>query len=445
MMAPGRHRTRIAGDAFGAFALPDEVSFVVARAAEGRLESTAGRSYVDHVLGSGPMVLGHSRPEVNEALRRQIDRGTTSYLLNEPAIRLADKINQLVPCAESVKLVGDGASATFYALRLARAYTGRERILKFDGGYHGYHDYSVSTGDACLPASAADGRRAECLRAGIPRAVAETVLSAPFNDLDATREIVYRHRDDIAAIIVEPVQRAVLSAPGFLQGLRGLATETGSILIFDELVTGFRLALGGAQEAEKVTPDLCALGKILGGGLPLAAVAGPEEMLSLATPGAESASSHAFISGTFNGNPLAAVAGLATLTVLEETDALRQVHSAGQVIKHEFARLAEKHSIALQMIGPDPFPEPVFGREPVTDYASYLRTDRAAARRFGIELIRRGVFVNPGAKMYLSSAHTDADLEQTVAAADEALKFMTAAGLFDRPEEEHAPTGGPRP
>jgi glutamate-1-semialdehyde 2,1-aminomutase len=406
----------IAGGVFGSFRLPSDLDFTVASAEAGHVRATDGREFVDHVLASGPMLLGHSNARVGQALLDQLKRGTTSYLMNEPALELAECVVRHVPCAETVKLLGDGASATFYALRLARAFTGRPLVLKFEGGYHGYHDYSLQSFN---PPPGANGPRADS--AGIPPEISGSVLVAPFNDLGGVRAVVERHGDRLAAIIVEPVQRAILPRDGFLQGLREQAYRCGALLVFDEIVTGFRLALGGAQEWFGVTPDLCALGKVLGGGLPLAALAGRADVLHLATPGQAPAGQQVFISGTLNGNPLSAAAGLATLRELEETDALATAHAHGKAVRSGLLALARKHGLPLQVIGPDPFPEPVFASHEIVDYATYMKSDRALSRAFGLELIRRGVFVNPGAKMYLSSAHTAADIERTLSAANEAL------------------------
>ena len=410
-----RAKAIIPGGGFGTFKLPDDLDFVLDRAHGSRLISLDGREFVDHVLSSGPVVLGHGHPDVLEALWEQLSRTTTSYVLNQPAIELADQICRLVPCAESVKLLGDGSSATFYALRLARALTGRSKIIKFEGGFHGYHDVVLHN----MKPVAAGSPLPQPDSAGIPAGVADDVLIAPFNDAAAVAKLLAEH--EVAAVIVEPVQRAIEPAPGFLAGLKSLTSAAGALLVFDELVTGFRLDIGGAQSYYGVTPDLCALGKILGGGLPLAAVAGRGDVMALATPGRAVEQGGIWLSGTLNGNPLAAAAGLATLRVLTTTDALGRAHEYGRRLRTGIAEIARHRSVPLQVIGPDPAFEPVFGEHLITDYLSYTRADLAAGRRFGLELVRRGVFVNPGAKWYTSSAHTDDDLEITLAAVDAAL------------------------
>jgi glutamate-1-semialdehyde 2,1-aminomutase len=404
----------IPGGCFGAFKLPDEIAFIVSRGEGSRVITTDGRALIDFVLGSGPMVIGHAHPRVVAAVQEQIARGTTFYAINDVALRLAARITELVPCAEAVKFVGDGAEATFYALRLARAFTGRELVLKFEGGYHGHHDYALhglkAAREANYPLAQPDS-------SGIPAGVSTTVLIAPYNDLETTIELVKPVADRLAAIIVEPVQRSLLPKPGFLDGLQTLCVRTGALLVFDEVVTGFRLALGGAQETFGVTPDLCALGKVIGGGLPLAAVAGRRDVLELTVPDRPVDGRSVYMNGTLNGNAIAAAAGLTTLDVLAEENVPARLIDIGQKLARGFAECARKLDIPLQMIGPPSFPEPVFGEDDVYDYRSYAATDRAAAGQFGLELIKRDVFVHPASKMYISSVHDDDQIETACSAA----------------------------
>jgi len=411
----------IPGDCFGAFKLPDEVAFIVSRGEGSRVITTDGRALIDFVLGSGPMVIGHAHPRVVAAVQEQIARGTSFYAINDVALHLADRITELVPCAEAVKFVGDGAEATFYALRLARAFTGRELVLKFEGGYHGHHDYALhglkAVRGANYPLAQPDS-------SGIPAGVSATVLIAPYNDLDTTVELVEPVAERLAAIIVEPVQRSLMPKPCFLDGLRTLCERTGALLVFDEVVTGFRLALGGAQEAFGVTPDLCALGKVIGGGLPLAAVAGRRDVLELTVPDRPTDGRSVYMNGTLNGNAIAAAAGLATLDVLAEENVPARLIETGRKLTLGFAEGAHKLDIPLQMIGPPSFPEPVFGEGDVCDYRSYAATNRIAARQFGLELIKRDVFVHPASKMYISSVHDDEQVETACSAALAAMRVL---------------------
>lgn len=417
----------IPGNCFGTFKLPDPVAFVAARAQGASLWTTDGREFVDCVLGSGPMMIGHAHPRVVAAIQEQAVRGTTFYAMNDVAPRLAARIAELVPCAKAVKFVSDGAEATFYALRLARAFTGRDLILKFEGAYHGHHDYSLH---GLKPSRGANYPVARPDSAGIPAALSETVLIAPYNDLEATRQLVAPIGDRLAAIIVEPIQRSLIPKPGFIAGLRDLCARTGALLIFDEVVTGFRIALGGAQEAFGVEPDLCALGKVIGGGLPLAAVAGRRDVLDLTVPDRADDGRSVYVTGTLNGNPLAAAAGLATLDIIVSEDAPKRLMEVGSKLVRGFLEAAEKLSVPLQMIGPPAFADPVFGEGEVDDYRSYAATNRSAAKEFGIELLKRGIFVHPASKLYISIAHTDQQIELACTASYDAMRTIRDNGLF---------------
>jgi glutamate-1-semialdehyde 2,1-aminomutase len=411
------------GATLGSFRLPDEVAFVVDRGEGATVWSTDRRPFVDYVLGSGPMILGHSHPRVVAAVQEQLRRGTTFYYLNEKATALAEKIVELVPCAEAVRFCGSGTEATFYALRIARAATGRDTILKFSGGYHGSHDYGLHV----LGAGGEVERESE----GIPAGVTDSVLVAPFNDLEAAQELGQANRERLAAVIVEPVQRAILPRQGFLEGLRRLCDSTGALLVFDEVVTGFRLRLGGAQEEFGVLPDLCALAKAMGGGLPIAAVAGRRELIELTVPGSDSRDRSVYMGNTLNGNPLAAAAGLATLEVLQEEDGPSRISATGTLLHQGLHEVAARLDVPLHVVGPPAFGDPMIGRGEVYDLASYSSQDLAAAKAFGLELVRRGIFVMPGFKMYVSTAHTPAQVDMTVETAYEALKAVRERGLIE--------------
>lgn len=415
------------GRCFGTFKLPDEVAFVVTRGEGARIWTTDGRSLLDYVLGSGPMVIGHCHPRVVAAIGEQAARGSTFYAMNDVAPRLAARIKRMVPCADAVKFVSDGTEATAYAMRFARAFTGRSLVVKFEGAYHGHHDYALH---GLKPISGRNYPAALPDSAGIPAEVSATLLVAPYNDIEALRALVAPFKDQIAAIIVEPVQRSIMPVEGFLPGLRVLCDQIGALLIFDEVVTGFRLALGGAQQLFNVKPDLCSLGKAIGGGLPLAAIAGRRDVLELGVPGRTDDGRSVYISGTLNGNPLAAAAGLATLDVLEEEDGPARLATVGDRIAAGFKDAAKRLSIPFQMIGPSAIPEPVFGEAAIVDAKSYAAIDRASARQFGIEMIKRGIFVNPIAKLYMSTVHDDDMIGQTCEAAFDAMKAVRDRGLL---------------
>jgi glutamate-1-semialdehyde 2,1-aminomutase len=412
----------IPGATLGSFRLPPELSFVVSHGERATIWSTDGRRYVDYVLGSGPLVLGHAHPRIVAAVQEQMARGSTYYYLNEAATELAERVVELVPCAEAVKFCGSGSEATFYAMRIARAATGRELILKFGGGFHGAQDYSQQN---LGPA----GVQPESL--GIPKSIGESVLVSPFNDLESVGRLAEANEGRIAAVVVEPVQRAIMPLPGFLHGLRDICTRIGALLIFDEIVTGFRMRLGGAQEEFRVQPDLCTLGKVLGGGLPLAAVAGPRELLELTVSGGAGRGLSAYMGNTLNGNPLSCVAGLATLDVLAEEDGCKSIGVTGDLLRRGLTEVASRLSVPLHMIGPPAFSEPVIGDGHVVDYVTYMSQDREASVEFGKELLKRGIFVNPGTKMYISTAHTSSDIDLTVEVAFDALRAVRDRGLVE--------------
>src|SRR5665213_2515502 len=285
--------------------LPGDVVIREGRGA--RVWDEDGKEYVDFLLGSGPMLVGHAHPDVTAAAQARVAQGTTFFANNRWGIELAEAIVEAVPCAAQVRFVSTGSEADLYAMRAARAYTGRDKILKFEGGYHGMSDYSLMSlapkRSANFPAAVPDS-------AGIPKSLRDEMLVAPFNNVATLESLVREHRDELAGIIVEPFQRIIPPAPGFLQALRRITAENGVPLIFDEVVTGFRLAYGGAQEYYGVEPDLCTLGKVIGGGFPLAAIAGKTEIMQHFNRDAVGEDRFLMQIGTLSGNPVAAAAGL---------------------------------------------------------------------------------------------------------------------------------------
>jgi glutamate-1-semialdehyde 2,1-aminomutase len=426
---PNEFEDPIPGRILGSHSYPDGLNFVADRGEGPLIFATDGRQFTDYVLGSGPMIVGHAHPAVVEAIREQAGRGTHLYAMNETALELAERIVKHVPCAQALKFVGDGAEATFYAMRIARAFTGRTKILKFEGGYHGHHDYGQF---GLTPTHGRNESHRQPDSAGIPAAISDTVLVAPFNDLETATSLALEHASDLAAIIVEPVQRSVPPRSDFLPGLRALCDRIGALLIFDELVTGFRLAFGGAQEIYGVIPDLCALGKVIGGGLPLAAVAGRRDLIALTVPDRAQDGRSVFLSGTLNGNSLCCAAGLATLRVLEEENGPAKIAESGRRLAAGFHDAAERLSIPFQMLGPPAFPEPIFGEEEIHDFAGHAATNQLASRQFGIEMTRRGNHVLFVAKYYLSTAHGDDHIAATCEAAYDAMRAVRDGGYLDR-------------
>lgn len=409
------------GGNVGAFQLPDELAIVIARGEGSHVYDTDGREYIDYLLGSGPMLIGHAHPAVVEAVQRQAALGSTFYTLNPLAIELAERIIDAVPCAEQVKFVSTGTEATFHALRIARTYTGKPKILKFEGGYHGVNDYAlmsaISPRQTAYPTPIPDS-------AGIPREVEADVLVSRWNDVALTRQILSEHAHEIAAVICEPLQRTLVPAPGFLTELRELTKQYGVLLIFDEVVTGFRLAYGGAQERYGVVPDLATFAKAMAGGYPMAAVVGPREILAVTSPARHGREPVAHIGGTLNGNPVAAAAGLATLDVLRAPGVYERLYSITDQLTSGLKHLAAERGIAVETPGDGPLFQVFFTDGAVTDYPSVLASNRALGRRFGIACLERGLFLNPGEKFYISLAHTDDDIARTLEIFAEALDTL---------------------
>ncbi|MEM9430787.1 MAG: aminotransferase class III-fold pyridoxal phosphate-dependent enzyme [Pseudomonadota bacterium] len=381
---------------------------VIARGEGARVWDEDGREYIDYLIGSGPMLVGHGHPEVMEAVLHQLPHGMTFFANNARGIELAEAIAAAVPCCEQVRFVTSGGEADMYAIRLARAYTGKPKILKFEGGYHGM---SAEAQMSLAPARQVNFPTPVPDSAGIPEGVAADVLVAPFNDLGATASIL-AETDDIAGIIVEPLQRIIPPAPGFLEGLRALCDRQGLLLIFDEIVTGFRLAYGGAQERYGVTPDICTLGKVIGGGFPLAALGASAEIMAHFDKAAVGTDKWLMQLGTLSGNPVAAAAGLKTLEILSrpgQYDRLRTI--GGSLIEMQAAALAA-HGIPAQICGDPTLFDIYFSDAAVTDYRTAKHQIPHRSTVWNDTLRANGVFKSPG-KLYPSLALTEADLATT--------------------------------
>ena len=398
------------------------LEFVVKEGRGAYLWDMNGRRYLDYLLGSGPMLLGHAHPAVVAAVERQMARGTSYFLLNEPAIQLAEEIVRAVPCAEQVRYTSSGSEATFFALRVARAFRKREKILKFEGGFHGAHDYGLMSvtprSPKAFPAPMADS-------AGIPHALEGEVLVAPYNDLGTAEALIDAHHDELAAVLLEPYQRTIPPAPGFLEGLRAATRRHEVPLVFDEIVTGFRFAYGGAQEFYRVVPDLAAFGKVLAGGFPLACVAGPKAIMRHFDAALEGTPDYVWQAGTFNGNAIACAAGLATLAELRRPGAYERLFKTGGRLRDGLAAAVRKHGLAAQVSGEPPVFDIFFTDRPIVDYRATLAADRERIKRFNQELLRRGA-VKAVNKIYVSLAHTDRDVDDTLEIFDQALAAIAA-------------------
>ena len=413
----------LVGGCLGSFRLPDEVATVIARGEGSKVFDVDGREYIDYILGSGPMILGHAHPAVVGAVQRQAALGSTFYVPSAPTINLAERVVEAAPCGERIRFVSSGTEATFAALRMARAQTGREKILKFEGGWHGGHDYAQQ---GTTPTEPADYPQAVPDCAGIPSAVGASVLVAPFNDTEASIRLIEASADDIAAVIVEPLQRTVPPQPGFLEALREATSRHGIALIFDEIVTGFRLAWGGAQEGYGVVPDLATYGKTISGGYPIAAVCGRADILDCGDPRrkGQGQGDYAFVSGTVNGNPIGAAAGLACLDELAQDGVYARLYEVSERLRQGLLAIGKEAGVPLQVLGDGPVLQPFFTETIILNHADSLAADAAMARLWNVEMIKRGVLCNPGGKLYLSLAHSDDDIDRTLQVAQEALAVV---------------------
>ncbi len=392
---------------------------IIARGEGSRVWDEDGNEYVDYLIGSGPMLLGHGHPEVLEAVLEQLPKGMTFFANNSKGVELAEAIVSAVPCCEQVRFVASGGEADMYAIRLARAYTGRDKILKFEGGYHGM---SAEAQMSLAPAKRVNFPQAVPDSAGIPQGVADQMLIAPFNDLEAVAALLAEHKD-IAAIIVEPLQRIVPPRPGYLQGLRDLCDAHGVLLIFDEIVTGFRLAYGGAQERYGVTPDICTLGKIIGGGFPLAALGASAEIMRHFDKDVVGADKWLMQLGTLSGNPIASAAGLKTMEILARDGAYDQLRQTGRALQKIQSEALTEAGIAHQICGDETLFDIFFTDNACRDYRSAAHDDPSTNARYNVSLRDNGVFKAPG-KLYPSLAVTDADLDLTRAAVAKAVQAL---------------------
>lgn len=399
-----RARAVLPAAGFGNF----DASMVIARGQGARVWDEDGNEYIDYLIGSGPMLLGHGHPEVMEAVLEQLPLGMTFFANNARGIELAEAIVDAVHCCEQVRFVTSGGEADMYAIRLARAYTGKPRILKFEGGYHGM---SAEAQMSLAPAREVNFPTPVPDSAGIPQGVADEMLVAPFNDLDAVAGLLDEH-DEIAAIIVEPLQRIIPARPGFLQGLRDLCDRHGVLLIFDEIVTGFRLAYGGAQERYGVTPDIVSLGKIIGGGFPLAALGASARIMAHFDKAMVGAEKWLMQLGTLSGNPVAAAAGLKTMEILRRPGQYEALRATGQRLTEMTSDALTEAGIAHRVAGDPTLFDIYFTSADPVDYRSARHDDPKCNEVWNATLRAHGVFKSPG-KMYPSLALTEEDLAQT--------------------------------
>ena len=398
--------------------LPAEI--IIREGRGGRVWDESGNRYIDFVLGSGPMLLGHAHPDVVAAVQRQVARGSTFFANNSAGIRLAEAIVEAVPCAEKVRFVSTGSEATHYAMRVARAYRKRDKIMKFEGGFHGMGDWALMS---MAPKRPGNFPQAVPDSPGIPRVLTEEMLIAPFNDAETATALIEEHADELAGVIIEPFQRLIPPKPGFLQALRDATSAHGIPLIFDEIVTGFRFAYGGAQEYYGVVPDLAALGKVVGGGYPLAAIAGRDEIMCHLDKAAVGDDEFVQQTGTLSGNPIAAEAGLATLDVLRRPGTYEKLFATGRQLMEGLSNAFKNAGIVATVLGEPPLFEVFFADGDLSNYRATLRSDMNLLRQFNALLLERGV-LKPETKIYVSLAHDADDVAEAIAAFEDAARVL---------------------
>ena len=390
----------------------------ISRARGSKIWDADGQVYVDYVLSWGPMILGHAHPKVVAAIKAATTKGTSFGAPTELEVKLGRLIQKAFPSMEQIRMVSSGTEATMSAIRLARGYTGRVKILKFDGGYHGHADsLLVRTGSGGATLGIPDS-------AGVPADFSQHTLVLPYNDLEAVHKAFDQHGREIAGLIVEPVagnMGVVPPAKGFLEGLRSITRHYESLLIFDEVITGFRVAFGGAQERYGVIPDLTCLGKIIGGGLPVGAYGGRKEVMEMIAP-----TGPVYQAGTLSGNPLAVSAGIATLKVLSKKTIYKELEKKASTLAEGLRDAAKQTGTVITQNRVGSLLSLFFAKEPVTDYASARQSDTSAYSKFFWSAIQQGVYFAPSQfeAAFLSTAHSRADIEKTIKTAYSAFRSL---------------------
>ncbi len=388
----------------------------IARASGSKLWDVDGNEFIDYVGSWGPMILGHGHEKVLEAIRRTAADGTSFGAATAREVEMAELIALLVPSIEMVRMVNSGTEATMSAIRLARAFTGREKIVKFEGCYHGHADsFLIKAGSGAMTLGIPDSP-------GVTRSTGNDTLTAQFNNLGSVEQIVDTYPKQIACVIVEPIVGNMGCVPpikGFLEGIRSLCTKHGIVLIFDEVMTGFRVAPGGAQQLYKIDPDLTTLGKVIGGGLPVGAYGGKKEIMKMIAP-----SGPVYQAGTLSGNPLAMAAGLATLRILTETPGIyTKLEEMSSRLENGFKRIIERRKLPMTQNRVGSMFTLFFTSTDVIDYATAKSSDTKKFSKYFGEMLERGIYIAPSQfeAAFISSAHTTSDIDKTIAAADESL------------------------
>ena len=397
------------GGSNGEYGIPEGDAPVIDRGAGCRVWDTDGREYLDMTMAWGAALVGHAHPKVLEAANAAAARGANFAAVTRPMVELAERIADISPCVERIRFVASGTEATMLCLRTARAATGRPKILKFEGAYHGQHPEGIAS---LVGNDPPEWPQSDPSGTGAPW-VERDVLVAPYNDLAATEQILDDHGADLAAVIVEPLHRCIPPVDGFLQGLRDAVSRHGIVLVFDEVVTGFRLALGGAQEYYGVSPDLVAYGKGLGGGFPIGAYGGRAEIMEAVNEQRLPGPNYAWSASTTGGNPVSSAAALAAIDVFSEPGVYDLLHSLGKQLRTALGQALGQADEMAQVLGDGPLAQAAFLGRQVRSHRDWLAADRQRGRAVMLELLRLGVFLNPmGTKLYLSLAHGEKEINE---------------------------------
>jgi glutamate-1-semialdehyde 2,1-aminomutase len=404
-----------------AFKAVNSKPLFITKASGSKIWDVDGNKFIDYVMSWGPLILGHAHPEVISAVKNVLKNGTSYGAPTEIEVKLAELIKKMMPSVELVRMVNSGTEATMSAIRLARAYTGRKKIIKFEGCYHGHADsFLVKAGSGAttlgIPSSP-----------GVPDEMAGLTLNAKFNDINSVEKLVKENKNEIACIIVEPVpgnMGVVLPEDDFLLKLRQICDDEKILLIFDEVITGFRLAPGGAQEFFGVKADLTTLGKIIGGGFPVGAYGGKKEIMELIAP-----SGPVYQAGTLSGNPVAMTAGYTTLKILYENRkrTYKQLEEKAKTLAENFKAIAQKNNIKIQINQIASMMTVFFAESEVRDYDTALKSDTNKFARFFNLMLENGVYLPPSQfeAMFLSTSHSDDDIEKTIIAFEKSIKKLT--------------------
>ena len=419
-----RAKNLFPGISNGEFGIIDESSVPIIQSGDGaRVWDSNGKAYIDMTMAWGSVLIGHANPVIREAAFNAAKNGTNFAALNTQMVELGDQIASISPCVEKIRFVASGTEATMLCLRLARSVSGKSKILKFEGAYHGQHPEGIAS---MVQLNDRTSTKANTSGTGAPW-VKESVVVAPFNDLEATRALIKENAADLAAVIVEPLHRCLKPVDGFLSGLRKITQELGIILVFDEVVTGFRLALGGAQEYYGVKPDLVAYGKALGGGFPIGAFGGSEEIMEGVNESRYSKLNYSWSASTTGGNPVSCAAAMATIKLLSEQQNFEKLHRLGREFRKQLTEILVNNEEPFQVLGDGPLAQVVFTDRTINNSRDWGVADRNKGLLLMLQLIKEGVFLNPmGTKMYLSLSHGAKEMEEFSDKFSSALKSLNS-------------------